>query len=128
MVFDSVAGFNPKAVFVMLMELMECDVDPMHDIKAVLNAMFALEAFLVGADDSHLTTDGTILRTVEGVASRVTLAPHQQLPSPSSFASNHRRHEEGDVERLEPANHRHTVETPVKIKPFDPHSQGVKHG
>ena len=46
-ILDPVAGFNAEALFVMRMQLLLCHLDSMNDVEGVLNAMLALEAFVV---------------------------------------------------------------------------------
>jgi hypothetical protein len=63
----SVAGFNTETLFVMVMQWVQCDLDSMDDIEAVLNAMLAIKAFVVVANNPHLTAERAIERTAEDI-------------------------------------------------------------
>jgi len=56
-VLHSVASFDAETVFVMLMQLMKCNLEPMYDIESVLDAVLAFEAFLIVTDNPHLAVD-----------------------------------------------------------------------
>jgi len=127
MVLNSIAGFDAEGVFVMVMELMQCHRDLMNDLEAVLDAMFTLGAFVIGANHPHLAGHTTVLGAVNRVLSPIAFAPFEQLPSPARFAPNHCGHEERDIEGFEPTDDGHTVKASVEIKPFDSHSQGMQH-
>ncbi len=127
MVLHPIAGFDAKAVFVVVMELMQCHRDSMNNVEAILDAMLALGAFVIGANHPHLAGDTTVLGTVYRVTSLIAFASFEQLPSPRFFAPNHRRHEEGDIEGFEPTDDGHTVKASVEIEAFDPHPQGMQH-
>jgi len=86
--------------------------------------MLALEPLGIGANHAHLTIDATILGAGEGVVGGITFASDQQLPGASGFAPNHGWHQERNIKRFEPTDHRDTVKPPVKIEVFNPHLDG----
>jgi hypothetical protein len=121
LVFHPIGGFNPEALTVMVMQLMEWDVDSVEDIETIFDPLFLMRTFMVVANHGYLAIHRAIIRAFEAVVGAVTTTSMTQGTGAPLFAPNHRRHDKWQIQALQPANHRHTIKASVKIKSFDPH-------
>ena len=70
-ILDAVTGFNPKAVSIILMQLVGSNPNVIGDVEQILDAMLVFSTFVVAADDDHGAVNRPVFVTLEGVGSAI---------------------------------------------------------
>ena len=71
MILETVAGFNAKAVSIMMMQLMVSDPNLIGDVEQILNAMLLFATFVVATDHHHGAIDRAVFLALEAVGSAI---------------------------------------------------------